>query len=315
MRRKKVNPSDGNARVDFVDASGDSWQEYPVLHPKFKEWLDVYIVDGNKDLNKQEIEDYFKQSPWYRSCANDIAWEARVELQAIIQRFTTNAISSTMNLPSDVSKETVSNIYFAAWKKGLKGITIYRDGCRTGVLVAESSKKPEEFTYTDAIKRPKSLEADLHITSAKGKKYAVIVGLFGNHPYEVFAFEASPEVSKIGNLKGKVVKVKRGHYNFLNGEADHTIKDLQIIPETGEEQTLTRLVSGMLRHGAKPDFVAQQIDKCELGVVSFGKAVSRILNKYTEKKAQNEACPECHQEALVKEEGCTKCRNCGYSKC
>lgn len=317
-RNKKVNPGDKDVRVDFVDQNGDSWMTYPVIMGGLKEYIDVHhkeaVFVGLDNLPKEVIEEIYKKSPYYKSCANDISWEKRIEIQAVVQRYTTNAISSTLNLPKDVSKETVSNIYQKAWEAGLKGVTVYRDGCRTGVLNKEVKK--EEFVHRDAPKRPKELEADLYITTVKGTKYAVVVGLLDDKPYEMFAMEADKQMASVGNLEGKIVKVKKGHYNFVNGNKDHLIKDINFLSAVGEQTALTRLVSGMLRHGAKPDWVATQIDKCELEVVSFGKAMSRILRKYCpEEEAIGEKCENCGCETLVKQEGCIKCTNCGASKC
>lgn len=301
------------AEADFIDQSGDKWKEYFVLHPKFKQWIEMSLGRGGniEDLTKEELQVMFEESPWFESTANDIDWEKRIEIQAIIQKYTTNAISSTINLPGDVSKEKVANIYKAAWKVGLKGVTIYRDGCRTGVLLKEKSS----FEYKDAVKRPKELDAELHVVSVKGEKYAVVVGLFEGKPYELFAFKAEEEIQKVKSLKGKITKVRKGHYNFTNCEEGNTIKDLQIKAGSNEEQTLTRMISGMLRHGAKPDFVSQQIEKCDLEVVSFGKALTRILNKFVEVQEVKGDCPECKIGKLIREEGCSKCSSCGYSRC
>jgi len=314
MRRKKVNPSDKNVRIDFVDQNGDSWTEYPVLHPKFKDWLYYIAGEGltDKMLTKEFIEHWYKQSPWYKSTANDISWEKRIQIQAVIQMYTTNAISSTLNLPKDVSKETVANIYMAAWKAGLKGVTIYRDGCRTGVLVAETTKK-SSFDYSDAIKRPKEIEGMLHVVSVKGIKYGVIVGLMDGKPYELFAFNLPSEIKDSCN--GKIIKVKKGHYNFEC--EDGSMKNLQEAAIKNDELVLTRLVSGMLRHGAKPQFVMEQIDKCDLEVVSFGKAVSRVLKKYVkdEEMVSRNTCKDCNSSNVRMQEGCLTCMDCGSSKC
>lgn len=317
MRRKKVNPSDKGVRVDFVDQSGDNWQEYPILHSKFKDWLSLQpsllITDISVgDLSKAELEDFFKQSPWFGACANDIAWDKRIDMQAIVQKYTTNAISSTMNLPSDVTKETVESIYFAAWEKGLKGVTIYRDGCRSGVLVSESKVKTDEFGYTDAAKRPKELQAQLHVVTVKGEKYGVAVGILDNHPYEVFAFPAKEDIRSV---KGRIVKVKRGHYDFLDGDVN--VKNLQSQALHADEQVLTRLVSGMLRHGTNPYFIIEQINKTPLEVVSFGKALTRILKQYIkedELKGKMK-CNECESTNIRLQEGCSVCQDCGSSKC
>jgi ribonucleoside-diphosphate reductase alpha chain len=322
MRRKKVNALEKGVRVDFTDQNGDTWQEYPVLHPKFKEWLFLTEFSTHDEdrkpfeewlvQEKNQMQQYFEKSPWYKSTANDISWEKRIEIQSIIQRYTTNAISSTINLPNNVSKEVVSNIYLAAWKSGLKGVTIYRDGCRTGILVTETTKK-SSFEYTDAAKRPKGIDADLHVVTVKGIKYGVVIGKMDDKPYEVFAFNAPTGVKE--SAKGEIVKVKRGHYNFIS--EDEKIENIQDIAVRHDEQVLTRLISGMLRHGAKPQFVMEQIDKCDLEVVSFGKAISRTLKKYVKEDEliSRNKCSDCGSTNLRMQEGCLTCNDCGTSRC
>jgi ribonucleoside-diphosphate reductase alpha chain len=285
FRNKKVNPSDDTARVDFKDQNGDSWMTYPVIMGGFKEWLEVYWNENGLEyvpfeyMSKDEMQAYFEISPYYGSCANDISWEKRVEIQSIIQKYTTNAISSTLNLPKDVSKETVSNIYFKAWKAGLKGVTVYRDGSRSGVLVTSSNSGSDQFVYHNAPKRPKSLDAECIITRVKGEPYAVIVGFLDGKPYEVFAHSDSPNFR---NSKGQIVKSKKGVYDYVAG--DESIAEIQSKALHADEQMLTRLVSGMMRHGVNPKFILEQIDKCELEIVSFGKALARVLKKYIPEK-------------------------------
>lgn len=315
MRRKKVNPSDKNVRIDFVDQNGDSWQEYPILHPKFKDWILTIMSTDDKPIesySKEVLQSLFEKSPWYQACANDISWEKRIEIQSVIQRYTTNAISSTMNLPNNVTKETVANIYMKAWEAGLKGITIYRDGCRTGVLVSETKVQTNEFGYSDAPKRPKELDAQLHIVSVKGKKYGVAVGILQGNPYEVFAFDAPDEIE---SCKGKIVKIKKGHYDFI--AEDGRLRNLQSAALHPEEQVLTRLVSGMLRHGMNPYFIIDQINKTPLEIVSFGKALTRVLKSYIkEETLQGKMkCSDCGSTNVRLQEGCSVCIDCGSSKC
>jgi ribonucleoside-diphosphate reductase alpha chain len=314
MRRKKINPSDKGSRVDFVDQSGDSWQEFPVIHPKFHDWMKE-VMGGEIDeitLDKSTLEHWFKASPWYGATANDIDWKDRIELQSVIQKYTTNAISCTINLPNDVDKKTVAGIYDMAWHYGLKGVTIYRDGCRSGVLVSETAKK-SYFNYSDSIKRPKEINGTLHVITVKGVKYGVIIGIIDDKPYELFAFNLPEDIKDSCN--GKIVKVKKGHYNFEC--EDGTIKNLQKEAVKSDELVLTRLVSGMLRHGAKPQFVMEQIDKCDLEVVSFGKAISRTLKKYVkdEEMVSRNNCKDCGSKNVRMQEGCLACLDCGSSKC
>jgi ribonucleoside-diphosphate reductase alpha chain len=337
IRRKKVNPSDNGVRVDFIDDMGDKWQEYPILHPKFKQWIKTYLVqnvefksgalkgyrlvprDVDMDLmeelttylTKDKVEEFFKLSPWYGSQAEDISWQERIEINAIIQRYTSNAISCTINLPKDISKEVVHNIYFEAWKAGLKGITIYREGSRSGVLVTETKHitTEDQFGYNDAIKRPRELEADYHYVMANGKEYAVVVGKLNGNPYEIFAFP-SPIYKE--ELKGKIIKVESGVYRFES--VNYNIENLQLTHP--DEKLVTRSASLMLRHGVHPKHVVTQVEKAETYISSFPKAVARVLKLYIpNEEIKGEICPSCSQPTMVREEGCKKCVNCGYSRC
>lgn len=314
FRNKKVNPGEG-VRVDFVDQNGDAWTKYPVIMGGFKEWYDINIstTDLIESLTEEELQTVFEKSPYYNACASDISWEKRIEIQRIVQKYTTNAISSTLNLPADTTKETVKEIYFAAWKAGLKGVTIYRDGCRTGVLVKEDKKEGPTFLYKDSVKRPKEIPSELFITSVKGVKYGVVVGSIDNNPYEIFAFNLPEEVKN--GVTGLTSKEKKGEYSFIS--KDGNMRNIQIAAIHKDEQMLTRLVSGMLRHGVKPQYVMEQIDKCNLEVISFGKALSRILKKFVkEEDLINRAkCPDCESTNLRMQEGCLTCNSCGSSKC
>lgn len=320
IRRKKINPNDEGVRVDFIDQNGDRWQEYPVLHPKFKEWIKVnslklLAIEGEVHfdlIDKNMIQNIFEQSPWCGSESDNISWEKRIEIQSIIQKYTSNAISSTINLPTNVSKETVYGIYIEAWKKGLKGVTIYRDGSRTGVLVTDNKiTTKDNFGYNDSIKRPKELEADYYCVTVKGKKYAVIVGLLNGNPYELFAFEDPLCDNK---LNGTIVKVASGVYSFVS--PNYTIENLQLTSEHSDEKLLTRWVSLLLRHGANPKFIAQQVEKSEVNITSFAKVVARVLKNYIpDETIKGEACANCGEHTMIYEEGCKKCSSCGYSKC
>jgi len=314
-RNRKINPSENPDRVDYVDKNGDSWMTYPVIVGGLKEWIDRNKPEagfvGVDNLPKEALEALFKKSPYYGSCANDIDWEKRIEIQALVQRYTTNAISSTLNLPENVAKETVSKIYERAWKLGLKGVTVYRDNCRMGVMNKEKVGG-DSFNYKDAAKRPKEIPSELNIVTVKGVKYAVIIGLVDGKPYEVFAFNLPTEVKE--NCSGKTIKVKKGHYNFICETG--TLRNIQVAAGH-EESVLTRLVSGMLRHGAKPQFVMEQIEKCGLEVVSFGKAVSRVLKQYCSENelVSRSKCSNCQSTNLRMQEGCMICLDCSSSKC
>lgn len=323
MRRKKVNKE--TERVDFVDEIGDKWQEFPVLHEKFKDWIFNKIVIRNnlksKDITnqlfesqnytKEQLQVMFEQSPWYGSTANDIDWVKRVEIQGIIQKYITHSISSTINLPSTVTEAEVAEIYFEAWKKGLKGITVYRDGSRSGVLVSdnEANKSRDEFNYVDAVKRPKSLPVEIHTTVSRGQKWNVIVGLMNDKPYEVFAV---PYFTNESNLVLK--KINKGRYDLLKDEETYSE---DITSEMNSEQEIvTRLISTSLRHGADIKFIVEQLSKSHGDITSFNKAISRVLKKYIPDGAKSTvSCNDCDSTNVIFEEGCNKCLDCGSSKC
>jgi ribonucleoside-diphosphate reductase alpha chain len=341
MRRKKVNPNDKDVRVDFTDQNGDTWQEYPVLHPKFEYWIKkqfnsnypviesigMKIVDVSnnkeesfvsynpKDFSKEELDELFEQSPWYNSTANDIDWIKRVKIQSIIQKYITHSISSTINLPNDVSEEEVSKIYLESWKQGLKGITVYRDGSRSGVLVSTNNNSNNEdndgFNQHDAPKRPKELKADYYHATSKGRKYAVIVGLLEGKPYEVFAFEDPLEEK---HIHGTIVKIKKGVYKFISDK--YTIDNLQLSSEHSDEKLLTRWISLALRHGANPKYLVEQTEKSELEITAFAKVIARTLKRYIPNGEKSTMiCQECGSENVIFQEGCQICQDCGSSKC
>ena len=312
MRRKKVNPGQEGVRIDFTDQNGDTWQEFPVLHPKFKEWYLMNCSDEMSDINnidKEDLQKAFEQSPWYGSTANDIDWVKRVEIQSIIQKYTTHSISSTINLPNDVSEEEVSKIYLESWNQGLKGITVYRDGSRSGVLVSteNASKSRDEFSYVDAIKRPKELDAEVHVTRVGGIPYYVVVGLLNDKPYEIFI-----ENRELPQGKGRMIKQSRGNYKFVQNGYEQVIT----AGMTDEQAAITRLASTSLRHGADIKFLVEQLNKTPGGLFSFTKGLARVLKKYIPDGAKSTvSCQDCGSTNVIFEEGCSSCKDCGSSKC
>lgn len=315
IRRKKVNPGEEGTRVDFVDDNGDSWQEFPVLHPKFKDWINANFdnlgmsgFENIEELSKDELQKYFEYSPWYGSTANDINWINRVKLQGIIQQYITHSISSTINLPSNVSEEEVSKIYMESWKAGLKGITVYRDGSRSGVLITESITD-NKHQYRDAIKRNKSLPVDIHSTISKGIKWNVIIGLKDNLPYEVFAL---PQVTV--KTMGQLIKINKGRYDLYDG--DILVKEDITSSMNDEQEVITRLISTSLRHGTDIKFIVEQLNKSYGDITSFSKAIARILKKYIPDGAKSTVtCNDCGSNNVIFEEGCNKCLDCGSTKC
>lgn len=329
-RRRKVNPGEDNVKVDFVDENGDSWEEYNVIHVPFINWvhtqeplgLIMELKESLETLTYEKTHDYLKRlpeasldelvskSPWAGSESHDIDYMEKVRMQGAIQKWVDHSISVTHNLPEKITVSEVNDIYFEGWKSGCKGLTIYREGSRTGVLL---SKKDEEgeFKETTAPKRGKELPADYYVAKAQGREFAVIIGLKEGKPYEVFAFE-NPPASK--NTKGKTIKIKKGHYKFVNGEFE--IEDVQLAAERVEERTLTLTASMLLRHGAPVKHVNNVIKKIDENITSFSSVVRRYLSRYIPEEIDLEACPVCGDK-LIMQDGCVKCVNpeCGYSRC
>lgn len=317
FRKKKVNPNDSGVRVDEVDQNGDSWMQYPVMHPQFVEWLNSWDISNYvgmkqiKELDEKDLVTLFEMSPWYKATAPDIDWKRRVEIQGIIQRYTSHSISSTINLPNDVTIESVSEIYMHSWKQGLKGITVYRDGCRTGVLTTSKEEHSEDiFVAKDAPTRPKCLPVDIYTTTSKGTKWNVIVGLYDGNPYEVFAV---PYFT--GKTTGELCKITKGRYDLVVG--GETYSEDITAGMNDEEEILTRMISTALRHGAEITFVVEQLNKSNGDITSFSKAISRTLKRYAdvERLESTVTCTECGSDNVIFEEGCHNCKDCGSSGC
>lgn len=297
-RRKKINPNDKESRVDFIDQNGDSWEEFEVYHERVKDWMKV---TGKTDLT---------ESPWYNATAEKIDWINRVKLQAAAQKHVCHAISSTLNVPEDITEAEVGEIYLEAFRSGCKGITIYRKNCRTGVLV---ESKEKEKIINNATKRPEILPCDIFETKIKGEKYFVIVGLMDESPYEIFAGKL--DFSLQNNESGFLKRTARGKYQLQD-------KDGKIIEPnicdylTDNEQVLTRLVSTALRHNTPLEFLVHQVEKADGELMSSSKIICRILKRYIKEgtKITGESCPECSSQ-LIRSEGCVKCVSCPWSKC
>jgi len=294
-------------KFDFEDQNGERFKTFTVVHPGLKRFAEINEIKAD---SIKEWEEVYKKSPYYKSSAPDFDWETRVKIQSIIQQYVTHSISSTVNVDNKESVQTIDNIYINAWKEGLKGITVYRDGCRSGILNKVSEKKEEEkLTY---IKRPKELEADFYTIKAKGEQFIVIVGLMNNRPYEVFAFRPKQPI-KNSNFKGKIIKVKKRNYKFVSENL--TIENLELENERIEEKASTLYCSMLLRHGADIAQITKVMKKVNENITSFSSAVCRILSKYVSKtEVKGEVCPNCGGR-LVNEGGCVKCLDCDYSKC
>lgn len=305
IRRKKVNHNDKNVRVDFVDKTGDSWMEFPVYHSGLKAWMDLNEIDEINDENQH-------LSPYYGSCANDIDWTQRVKLQALANKHVDHAISSTINLPNDASIEDVSKIYETAWKTGYcKGMTVYRDGCRSGVIIDKPSKS--DTISTEAAERPKVLNCEIHHITARTQPYFVLVGLLDGKPYEVFAGRNGILDDKI--KEGQIVKVGRPKCYRLEVDGETLLQPITSACDE-EQEALTRMISVCLRHHTPLNFLVDQIEKVQGDMMAFSKAIARVLKKYIpDGTPVDNTCPKCESRNLERQEGCAVCKECGYSAC
>ena len=269
------------------------------------------IVDLYLQLHPDES---FEDLPYYFVSAYDISWQSRIDVQAVAQRYVDSAISATVNLPKDTTVEEIEQLYLYAWKSGLKGITIYRDGSRDPILFTEESSTPQAVNVSEnhAAKRPKTLKANLVVRKANNISYAVIVGFLSNKPYEIWAFEM-PQDSQIKACDGEVVKIKKGQYKFVSEY--FTIANLQLTTDKLEERALTILCSMMLRHNVPIKYIIKTAKKVNPIVSSFSSVVCRVLGSYMQSEIdESQKCPECGAP-LINEGGCEHCSQCHYSKC
>lgn len=325
-RRKKVNPNDPSVQVDFVDEVGDSWSEHRVFHKGFLDYLNIKGINPD-DLDDTELQKKVKKSPYYKSTSADVDWVSKVKLQGRVQKWVDHSISVTVNVPNEATKRTVDKVYREAWKAGCKGVTLYRDGSRSGVLISNENKKEEEFEKKAAVKRPKELECDIWHRSANGQPWMIVVGKLVGKPYEIFAFRKfTDEEEAKGNLnipasvrEGKLIRMSRGKYDLICGRNDNMrMQNLTEFFESEEEQAVTRLVSATLRHRMGVEHIVDQLTKVPSNITSFSKVIGRVLKQYiaddiilTDKK-----CSECGDpDGLIIQDGCLSCVSCGYAKC
>lgn len=320
-RRRKVNPNDSTVKVDYIDDLGDSWEEYKIFHPKFVEWYKIHHPD-KIDLQKIPVEYLhliIKESPYFRQTANDVTPINRIKMQSFIQKWVDHSISSTLNLPKDTTEQIISDIYFSAFDYELKGVTIYRDGSREGVLITDNKiKQVEKFEPRASAKRPKQLPCNIHRLTALKEKWIVLIGILDNNPYEIFALKEPDEITLPRDIKeGSVVKIKRGVYKLVtkNGkETDRIMNIMDYMPE--DDKADTRKYSLMLRHRVHPKFIVETIQKFSKNITSFDNAISRVLKMYVKDGEVNtgEDCPICNSKLLYRS-GCAECIQCGWSKC
>ena len=315
-RRRKVNPNDAAAHIDFVDASGDKWQEYVVRHPGLLRWASATGKDPDKDV---------AASPYAGATSSEIDWVASVKLQAAAQRWVDHAISRTINLPSDVKRETVGEIYMSAWKSGVKGITVYRDGSRSGVLVVETPDAQNKIVEHSAPRRPDVLECDVHRVTIKGDAYLVLVGLLYEKPYEIFCGLSEkvdlPKKAKRGTItkNGKKNGVATYNLSIPVGDDDCVVfKDIVNLFENKMYGDFTRTFSLALRHGVPVQFLAEQLRKSQSAdMTSFTSVIARVLSKayVPDGTKTSMQCPQCSSNTLAYIEGCVSCTNCSWTKC
>ncbi len=335
-RRRKVNANDRDSRVDFVDESGDQFEEYVVYHPKFLTWMQTQGIEARTDLSVAEIEQLVARSPYAGASAAEIDWQEKVTMQGRIQKWVDHSISVTINLPSDVSEETVNKLYMHAWKSGCKGCTVYRDGSRSGVLTAISSKDKNnsahncECNHAPIIqKRPISLEADVVRFQNNREKWIAFVGLVDGRPYEIFTGLADDEDGLFlpkSVTHGQIIKAmdengnKRYDFQFVNKRGHKTTIEGLSDKFNPEYWNYAKLISGVLRYGMPIDQVVKMVDGLQLNsenINTWKAGVERALKKYIPSgtTAAGHICPNCGNETLVYQEGCLVCKSCGASKC
>ena len=332
-RRRKVNPNDPDSHIDYVDETGDCFEEYIVYHHKFIEWMNTNGIEVNPNYSQAELDEIVKKSPYYKATSNDIDWLAKVRMQGRIQKWVDHSISVTINLPNDVTEELVNDLYIEAWRSGCKGCTVYRDGSRSGVLVSTKSKEAKVGHYMAdeeyILKRPIELEADVVRFQNNKEKWIAFIGLINERPYEIFTGLADDDEGifcpKSVN-RGKIIKAvdehgnKRYDFQFINKRGYKTTIEGLSEKFNPEFWNYAKLISGVLRYGMPIDQVLKLIGSLELdnkSINTWKMGVERALKKYLPNgaKASGQKCPKCGQETLIYQEGCLICTSCGTSKC
>ncbi len=337
-RRRKVNPNDKKVVVSFVDEVGDAWEEYNVFHPKFEVWLanHGYDIEEVKHMNDDAFEEVVKKSPYHKATSADINWVNKVHMQGKIQQWVDHSISVTVNVPKDVDEKLVSDIYVTAWESGCKGMTIYREGSRDGVLISKdkkSNKKEEEedentFKETKAPRRPAVLEADIIRFQNNYEKWIAVIGKLNDKPYEIFTGKADDFYLPPWVEKGWVLKIKG------KTENEETRYDFQFADKQGYKITIeglsrsfdkvfwnyAKLISGVLRHGMPLTYVIDLIGNLNTDsdtINTWKNGVVRSLKRYIPDgtEALGTKCPECGEKSVIYQDGCLTCKSCGYSKC
>jgi len=331
-RRRKVNPNDQSVRVDYVDETGDAFEEYNVFHHKFVTWMLANDYSVAKQYTSEDVEELVKKSPYYKATSNDVDWVQKVKMQGRIQKWVDHSISVTINLPNDATEELVDKLYVEAWRSGCKGCTVYRDGSRSGVLLAADKKKKDQECIEPPVivaTRPRELEADVVKFQNNREKWIAFVGLLNGRPYEIFTGLSDDDEGIMlpkNVTKGAIIKSR--------DENGHKHYDFQFKNKRGYKMTLegldgkfepeywnyAKLISGVLRYGMPIDQVIKLIQGMELdneSINTWKNGVERALKKYLPNGtvAKGQKCPNCGFETLIYQEGCLMCTSCGASKC
>jgi ribonucleoside-diphosphate reductase alpha chain len=339
-RRRKVNPNDPDVHVDFTDETGDAFEEFIVYHPKFMTWMETKGYDTTKRYTQEEIDAMVAESPYHKATANDIDWLKKVQMQGSIQKWVDHSISVTINLPADVTEELVNDLYVEAWKCGCKGCTVYRDGSRSGVLIAADNKKKsadgkpveEPCTCKPPVvveTRHRVLEADVVRFQNNKEKWVAFVGLLDGRPYEIFTGLADDDEGILlpkSVTNGYIIKnvdengVKRYDFQFSNKRGYKTTIEGLSEKFDKEYWNYAKLISGVLRYRMPIEQVIKLVSSLQLDSESINTwkvGVERALKKYVldGTSAKGQICPNCGQETLVYQEGCLICTNCGTSRC
>ena len=337
-RRRKVNPVDPDVHVDYVDPTGDSFEEYIVFHHKFATWMQTKGYSTDIKYTQEQIDEMVKESPYYKATANDVDWLKKVQMQGRIQKWVDHSISVTINLPADVSEELVGQLYEEAWKCGCKGVTVYRDGSRSGVLIATKETPKEEktdekkrctcYTTEKVHKRPTELDCDVVRFQNNKDKWIAFVGILDGRPYEIFTGLADEEGILLPKsvVSGKIIKAidengnKRYDFQYKNSRGYKTTVEGLSHKFDKEFWNYAKLISGVLRYGMPIDQVIKMVSGLQLDsetINSWKVGVERALKKYIPEgtKAEGQTCPNCGQASLVYQEGCLTCQSCGFSRC
>ena len=326
-RRRKVNPNDKDVHIDFTDETGDCFEEFIVFHHKFMVWMEKNGYDIHKRYTNEEIDAMVAESPYYRATSNDIDWVAKVRMQGRVQKWVDHSISVTVNLPADVTEELVGQLYIEAWKSGCKGCTVYRDGSRSGVLVANKEKKQE--TGSMPSKRPKELDAEIVRFQNNKEKWIAFIGLYEGKPYEIFTGIADDEEGIMlpkAVTDGKIVKNvdedgnSRYDFQFSNKRGFKTTVEGLSYKFNKEYWNYAKLISGVLRYGMPITQIVELVAAMEFdneNINTWKNGVERALRKFIPDgtEATGSVCENCGSKSIVYQEGCLICKVCGSSKC